>query len=98
MPEPCLWRLEKFLPEFDSWTERENPGDDLRVLVTEWMVGRQDDPYRVVRRQPPLENLWYGHVPDSDDGTGRVVVCSYWIFESRRLLRCNSFATLSLPL
>ena len=98
MPDTALWRLERFLLEFDAWIEREHPSDDLRVLVTEWMVGRQDDPYRGVRREPQFENLWYGVVPDSNDGTGRVVVCSYWIVESQHLIRCNSFATLSLPL
>ena len=98
MRDAALWRLERFLSEFDAWTEREHPSDDLRVLVTEWMVGRQDDPYRGVRREPGFENLWYGAVPDSNDGAGHVVVCSYWIFEAQRLLRCNSFATLGLPL
>jgi hypothetical protein len=37
-------------------------------------------------------------VPNSQDDAGRVVVCSYWIFESQHLVRCNSFATLGLPL
>jgi hypothetical protein len=96
--EGALWRLERFLTEFDLWTEREHPGDDLRVIVTEWVVGRQDDPYRGVRREPGFENLWFGAVPGSDDGAGRVVVCSYWIVEAQHLLRCNSFATLGLPL
>lgn len=98
MADPALWRLERFLSEFDTWAEREDPTVDLRVLVSEWMVGRQDDPYRGVRREPQFENLWWGHVPGSDDGTGRVVVCSYWIVESEHLVRCNSFATLGLPL
>ena len=40
MREGALWRLERFLTEFDLWTEREHPGDDLRVIVTEWVVGR----------------------------------------------------------
>lgn len=98
MSEPALWRLERFLSEFDAWTDREHPSDDLRVLVTEWMVGRQDDPYRGVRRVPSFENLWHGAVPGSDDGTGHVVACGYWIFEADHLVRCDSFATLSLPL
>ena len=98
MRNPALWRLERFLTEFDLWTERESPSDDLRVVVTEWIVGRQDDPYRGVRREPQFENLWFGAVPGSDDGGGRVVVCSYWIVETQHLVRCNSFATLGLPL
>ena len=50
------------------------------------------------RREPQFENLWYGVVPDSNDEAGRVVTCSYWIFESEHLARCNSFATLGLPI
>lgn len=97
MPE-ALWRLDRFLSEFDLWTAREQPTDDLRVLVMEWIVGRQDDPYRGVRRAPQFENLWHGALPGSDDGTGNVVACSYWIVETEHLVRCNSFATLGLPL
>lgn len=98
MRDPALWRLERFLTEFDLWAERELPTEDLRVVVMEWLLGRQDDPYRGVRREPGFDNLWFGAVPDSDDGSGRVVVCSYWIVESQHLVRCNSFATLGLPL
>ena len=98
MPEPPLWRLERFLSEFDAWVERERPSDDLRVIVMEWLVGRQDDPYRGVQREPGFDNLWFGAVPDSNDGADRVVTCSYWIVESEHLVRCNSFATLGLPL
>jgi hypothetical protein len=47
---------------------------------------------------PQFENLWHGAIPGSDDGAGRVVACSYWIVESQHLVRCNSFATLGLPL
>ena len=98
MRDAALWRLERFLPELDAWAEREHPTVDLRVIVTEWVVGRQDDPYRGVRRVPQFENLWHGAIPGSDDGAGRVVACSYWIVESQHLVRCNSFATLGLPL
>jgi len=92
------WRLEGFLEQLDAWAERESPGDDIRLLATAWIMTRQEDPYRGVRREPDFENLWFGAVPDTDDGAGRVVACSYWIVESQQVVRCNSFATLSLPL
>ena len=44
------------------------------------------------------QRRWFGAVPDTDDGLGHVVVCSYWIEETRRAVRCDSFATLNLPL
>jgi hypothetical protein len=59
---------------------------------------RYDDPYKGVRRAHGFPNLWFGVVPESDDGKGQVVVCSYWIEEAARRVRCDSFATLSLPI
>lgn len=91
------WHLESFLEQLDAWAARESPGDDLRLIVTSWIMTRGDDPYRGVSREKGFENLWFGPVPDSDDGAGRVVICSYWIYESGRRVRCNSFATLGWP-
>jgi hypothetical protein len=47
--------------------------------------------------RPEFENYWFGEVPDTDDGSGYVVVCSYWIYESRRAVVCDMFATLNRP-
>ncbi|MGH3764225.1 MAG: hypothetical protein ACRDS0_23060 [Pseudonocardiaceae bacterium] len=92
------WALESFLERFDSWVELESPKDDLRYVVMTWILTRYDDPYQGVRREEGFENLWFGAVPKSDDGAGNVVVCSYWIKESTRIVRCDNFGTLSLPL
>lgn len=85
------------MEQLDAWIKREDPGDDLRLIVTAWVFAR-DDPYLGMRREPAIENLWFGAIPDSDDGAGHVVTCSYWIFEQWRVVRCNSFATLSQPI
>jgi hypothetical protein len=92
------WVLEGFLERLDAWAEQENPPADLRLLVTSWIMTRYDDPYQGVQRAEGFENLWYGAVPNTDDGLGHVVTCSYWIEETRRTVRCDSFATLNLPL
>jgi hypothetical protein len=75
-----------------------NAPDDLRLLVTAWVMTRYDDPYQGVRRADGFANLWFGQIPKSDDGRGNVVTCSYWIEESSRRVTCDCFATLSLPL
>jgi hypothetical protein len=93
-----LWKLEGFLDRLDTWEKIESPSDDLRLIVTAWIMTRYDDPYQGVRRESGFPNLWFGVVPHSDDGAGNVVVCAFWIEESRRTVRCDSFATLSLPL
>jgi hypothetical protein len=93
-----LWALEHFIERFDAWVELESPNDDLRFIVMEWVFTRRDDPYQGVRREPGFDNLWFGAVPNSQDGCGHVVTCSYWIQESNRTVRCDNFGTLSLPL
>lgn len=92
------WVLDQFLEQLDSWIERESPGGDLRLLVTAWVLTRDDDPYAGVQREPEFDSLWFGPVPDSEDGAGHIVACSYWIDEEQRIVRCNGFSTLSLPL
>jgi hypothetical protein len=90
--------LENFLERFDAWVELESPTDDLRCIVMAWILTRDDDPYQGVRRETGFPNLWFGPVPNSYDGSGHVVTCSYWIKESSRTVRCDNFGTLSLPL
>jgi hypothetical protein len=92
-----LWQLEGFLERLDSWIEQESPSDDLRLIVTAWILTRFDDPYQGVRREPEFGNLWFGMVPRSRDDQGTIVTCAYWIEESRGTVRCDSFATLRLP-
>lgn len=97
MPKPGPWKLAGFLDRLDAWVERESPNDDLRLLVTAWVVNRHTDPYHGVRRESGFPNLWSGVVPDSDDGQGNGVFCSYWIDETARVVKCNGIATLSWP-
>ena len=91
------WNLADFGRRLDEWAEREQPTGDVRLLVIMWVFSRYDDPYQGVRREPGFPNLWYGPVPNTDDGA-TVVLCSYWIEESTRTVRCDSFATLSRPI
>lgn len=92
------WTLEGFLDWLDAWAELESPKDDLRLTVTAWIMTRYDDPYQGVRRENGFANLWFGAIPNTSDGSGSVVTCSYWIEESSRTVRCDNFGTLSLPL
>jgi hypothetical protein len=61
------------------------------------VLSRFDDPYQGVHREPGFENLWYGAVPETRHDGDQVVVCSYWIEERTRTVRCDSIATLGLP-
>ena len=92
------WELVRFFDRLDAWVEQEAITTDLQLIVLPWIMSRTEDPYTGVQRTQGFDNLWFGAVPNSEDGLGRVVTCSYWIEESTRKVICNSFATLSLPL
>ena len=42
-------------------------------------------------------NLWFAVVPNSGDGCGNVVTCSYRIDPSTRTVTCNIIIALSWP-
>lgn len=96
MPSSGRWALTNFLDQLDRWIAQEEPSEYVRVTVTAWILTRCDDPYQGVRRERRFANLWYGPVPGSDEGD-TVVQCAYWIEEADRIVRCDSFATLSRP-
>lgn len=66
--------------------------------MTSWILTRLEDPYEGLQREGGFPNLWFGRIPGSYqplDGT--VVVCSLWIVESSRSVRCDRIGTLSIP-
>jgi hypothetical protein len=90
------WILERFGECLDQWIDSEAPPQDVRLVVTEWVLSRFDDPYNGVRREQGFENLWYGTVPRSRHG-GEAVLCAYWVNEREHMVVCESIATLTLP-
>ena len=91
------WTLERFTGHLDDWIAREHPPDAVVIVVTAWLLSRFDDPYPGMQRERGFPNLWFGQIPESRHGDGQVVVCSYWIEESTRTVRCDSIATLNMP-
>jgi hypothetical protein len=96
-PVDSEWTLEGFLDRLDGWIAQEHPPDNVVLVVTHWLLSRFDDPYLGMQREPGFDNLWFGPVPESEHGQGQVAVCSYWIQESTRTVRCDNIATLNLP-
>ena len=94
---PTFWQLENFEERLDTWILVENPSDDLRFVVTEWVISRFDNPYADVSREPEFPNFWFGQIPGTAH-QGNVVACSYWIFEGDRLVKCDQIASLRLSL
>jgi hypothetical protein len=100
-PRPLIeaprWSLTDFVDRLDAWIDLEQPDRDLRLMVTAWILTRYTDPYQGVRREPGFDNLWFGKIPRAVDLDDKQVVCSYFIFERARVVRCNDFASLSWP-
>jgi hypothetical protein len=96
--DPPLWTLLGFLDRLDQWVARESPADEVRLVATAWIMTRFEDPYQGVRREGKFPNLWFGPVPGTQDRSGRVVGCAYWVDEVNHTVRCDSFDTFYEPL
>jgi len=86
---PQGWHLVRFIEHLDRWAERESPDQDTRLRVVDWVMARYDDPYAGVLREPGSANLWYGRIPGTRDKAGTIVVCSYFVFERLKIVRCH---------
>ena len=91
------WQLTGFIDHLDDWIDRDGPTQDLRVIVTDWVISRAVDPYQGAEREPLLPNLWFAQVPGSYNGPGTIVVCAYVIEEATRTVRCSDISTLRWP-
>ena len=102
MTRPQPWVLQDFVSRFDAWVDQEHPLDDLRVYVLDWIFSRVRDPYADARRVAGFADYWQAVVPGSehfdDHGERCAVVCLFWLDASDRRVRCDQFASLSLPI
>jgi hypothetical protein len=83
------WRLVRFIPHLDRWVAAERPNQDLRLIVTGWVMARHDDPFAGVRRAAGQPMLWSGPIPGTEDEAGSRVLCGYFVFEANRVIRCH---------
>lgn len=97
MPADLPWALANFEQCLDEWIDLENPPEDVRYRVTEWVLTRIDDPFGAARREADLPNLWSSVVPGSIHRPHQIVLCSYWIEHEIHRVRCDRIASLSFP-
>lgn len=102
MTDDPSWTLLDFLPRLDAWEDAEQPLDELRVLVTDWIFTRMSDPFDGARRVDGFADYWHVVIPGSahfDSFAERCgVVVLYWIDVPTRSVRCDRIASLSLPI
>jgi hypothetical protein len=96
--QPADWKLVRFIEHLDRWADIESPDPHSRLMVAAWIMDRHEDPYMGVRREPGFANLWFGRIPGTLDRAGSIVTCSYFVYETTRVVSCNGIARLSLPL
>lgn len=94
---PDLWELDLFETRLDDWIGREHPPEWLQVHLLEWIPTRRINPRDGAHLEAGFENLWAIQVHGSSDGY-RAVLCSYWILDTDRMVRCDNFGWLSLPI
>jgi hypothetical protein len=91
------WTLEDFVLRFDLWVEQDDPSDDWRFFVLEWIHSLLEDPYRnATRRTNEFGTAFWLCEPAGD--SKHAVICSYQIDEEKKLARCTTITTLRRPL
>jgi hypothetical protein len=90
---PREWQLNGFEERFEEWLAAEQLAGygDIELIEWIWIHARAQNPYAGVRREPGFDNLWWGKIPGSVDGRGRVVTCSYFVNESDGTVQCAMF-------
>ncbi|GAA3104017.1 hypothetical protein [Streptosporangium carneum] len=99
MPDAANYQLENLREALDIW-ELNEPASAARkeilTAVVNWALDRYVDPYQGAARVEGFPNLWRSRIPGTRHD-GQMVFCVFWIEESRRAVRFDSFSTLSLP-
>jgi|SRR5579859_4684577 len=96
-PTEPSWTLIGFLEHLDTWIGHESPKQDLRVIVTDWVLSRSVDPYKAAQREAGFANLRFARIPNTFDGAGSLIVRSYFVEETTTTVRCSNIATLTWP-
>ena len=91
------WTLDRLPERLQWWESQFNPSTDLVILVLAWVMGLKDDPFPREVRRTDFADQWFGAVPNSGDGQGNVVTCSYWVDHDTRTIRFDMFSTSTWP-
>lgn len=94
MIEP--WQLEDFAEKIDEWIKLESPSQDIINEVLSWVFTRQETPVKGLKLQEGFDDLWFGPVPATVRGD-TVVCCSCFVDTREKVVRCERFATLGMP-
>ena len=98
--DPSGYTLQGFKEWMEIW-EKNEPSSavsaDRRIAVLDWMVSRGADPYAGARRESGAPNQYLAKIPGTFHG-GQVVVCTFYVYEETRTVRCDMLTTLSPPI
>lgn len=98
--DPSGYTLKGFKEWLEIW-EKTEPSSavstDLRIAVLDWIISRGGDPYAGARRENGAPNQWLAKIPRTFHG-GQWVVCTFYIYEETKTVRCDMLTTLSPPI
>lgn len=87
-----LWTLEGFDQQMADWIMRENPDEDRRAAVAEWIPSRRLNPTAGVRDEPAVEGLRWLKVPHTSDGE-TAILCAFFIDHARGVVKCTQIGS-----
>jgi hypothetical protein len=95
-PKSAGWRVLGAGDCLDRWDDTEQPPEELRNIVRDWLMTRVEDPHQGVSRMPGFPGWWFGKVAGSDQGWA-AVYCTYLIDEETRTVEIRGINTLNRP-
>jgi hypothetical protein len=93
MTDDDEWELFNAIEALDSWAGREQPSQDLRLIVAEWTFNRHADPFAGMERVEGFPNLWFGEVRGTRDKE-TAVTCTCRISWGNQTVTFDNFTTL----
>jgi hypothetical protein len=97
--EPGPWSLLDVEDVWSRWCQIDEPSQDLRFHVLDWLFTRRETPRLGLRRDPAIRDLWFGEIPGTrDEGQFVVLSAALFVFETTRTVKLDSIAWLSWPL
>ncbi len=96
VPARTEWRLDRRDEHLERWSLIDEPTPAVAETVRRWMNTRRRDPYQGAHRDTTTDNHWWVEVPGTA-AQGRVVVCSFFIFEADRRVQLTSLTYQNQP-
>jgi hypothetical protein len=100
---PPFWQLTNFTENLQTLRPSPEMSPQRLHATLAWIRRVEDNPFRpemsrqADMRHDELGDLYFGPVPGTRNADNSWVVCSYWINEYMRTVRCDGLGILTNP-